>query len=109
MHPEPFLEIHPKDAAKLKIENGDWLEVRSRRGMVRLKAKVTQAITPNTLFVPMHWGSLWADLAEANALTHAESCPDSHQPELKACAVQVVPVAQVAQAELNEPVASGSL
>jgi len=112
MHPEPFLEIHPKDAAKLKIENGDWLEVRSRRGMVRLKAKVTQAITPNTLFVPMHWGALWADLAEANALTHAESCPDSRQPELKACAVQVVPVArlaQMAQAELNEPVASGSL
>jgi ferredoxin-nitrate reductase len=112
MHPEPFLEIHPKDAEKLGIENGAWLEVRSRRGMVRLKAKVTQAITPNTLFVPMHWGALWADLAEANALTHAESCPDSHQPELKACAVQVVPVArlaQMAQAELNEPVASGSL
>ncbi len=94
MHPEPFLEIHPKDAEKLKIQNGDWLEVRSRRGMARLKAKVTQAITPNTLFVPMHWGTLWAEAAEANALTHAAACPESGQPELKACAVQVVPIAQ---------------
>ncbi len=41
----------------------------------------------------MHWGALWADSAEANALTHPESCPDSLQPELKACAVQLVPVA----------------
>jgi ferredoxin-nitrate reductase len=40
----------------------------------------------------MHWGALWAEKAEANALTHPESCPDSLQPELKACAVQLVPV-----------------
>ena len=41
------------------------------------------------LFVPMHWGSLWADNAEANALTHPEAYPDSKQPELKACAVAI--------------------
>jgi len=41
----------------------------------------------------MHWGALWADQAEVNALTHAEFCPDSLQPELKACAVQLVPIA----------------
>jgi ferredoxin-nitrate reductase len=40
----------------------------------------------------MHWGALWADNAEANALTHPEACPDSLQPELKACAVQILPV-----------------
>ncbi|QYO63289.1 hypothetical protein [Leptolyngbya sp. 7M] len=43
--------------------------------------------------MPMHWGSLWADDAEVNALTHPESCPASRQPELKACAVQVKPIA----------------
>lgn len=97
MHPDPFLEIHPRDAEQLQIENGAWVEVRSRRGMARLMAKVTKAITPGTVFVPMHWGSLWAEAAEANALTHPESCPDSRQPELKACAVQVKPI--VAEAE----------
>jgi ferredoxin-nitrate reductase len=92
MHPQPFIEIHPRDAAKLEIQNQDWVEVRSRRGTARFPAFVTTAIAPGTLFVPMHWGALWADNAEANALTHPEACPDSKQPELKACAVQLVPI-----------------
>lgn len=92
MHPEPFLEIHPRDADRLSIIDGTWVNVRSRRGTAKLLAKITKAIAPGTVFVPMHWGFLWAENAEANALTHAESCPDSLQPELKACAVQVQPV-----------------
>lgn len=92
MHPNPFIEIHPRDAANLGIENNEWVEVRSRRGKARFPAKITKAITPGTVFVPMHWGALWADGAEANALTHPEACPDSLQPELKACAVQLVAV-----------------
>jgi ferredoxin-nitrate reductase len=92
MHPDPFIEIHPRDAEKLGIQDETWIEVRSRRGMARFKAQVTKAIAPGTVFVPMHWGALWADKSEANALTHPESCPDSLQPELKACAVQLSPV-----------------
>ncbi|MBE8999398.1 nitrate reductase [Nostoc sp. LEGE 12447] len=92
MHPEPFIEIHPRDAAKLGIVDNQSVQVRSRRGKAQFPAKVTKAIAPGTVFVPMHWGSLWADNAEANALTHPESCPDSLQPELKACAVQLIPI-----------------
>ncbi|MBD2201418.1 nitrate reductase [Calothrix sp. FACHB-1219] len=92
MHPDPFIEIHPRDAAKLGITDNQLLEVRSRRGKAKFPAKVTKAIAPGTVFVPMHWGVLWANEAEANALTHPESCPDSLQPELKACAVQLVPM-----------------
>ena len=93
MHPQPLIEIHPRDAQKLGIQDQEWVEVRSRRGLARFPAKVTRAIAPGTVFVPMHWGALWADQAEANALTHPEACPDSLQPELKACAVQLVPIA----------------
>ncbi|MBW4518887.1 MAG: nitrate reductase [Scytolyngbya sp. HA4215-MV1] len=92
MYPGPFVEIHPRDADRLGIQAEDWVEVRSQRGMARFPARVTAAIAPGTLFVPMHWGELWADRAEANALTHPAACPDSHQPELKACAVQLVPI-----------------
>lgn len=92
MHPHPFLEIHPRDARKLDIEEGIWVEVRSRRGQAHLPARITKAIAPGTVFVPMHWGALWADQAEANALTHPTACPESLQPELKACAVQLFPV-----------------
>ncbi|MEQ8958632.1 MAG: molybdopterin oxidoreductase family protein, partial [Coleofasciculus sp. C2-GNP5-27] len=35
MHPQPFLEIHPRDAQKLGIEDGNWVDVRSRRGKSR--------------------------------------------------------------------------
>ena len=89
MHPNPFVEIHPKDANKFGINNGDLVEVRSRRGSSKFPALVTDAIARGVLFVPMHWGTLWADNAEANALTHHEACPDSKQPELKACAVSI--------------------
>jgi ferredoxin-nitrate reductase len=104
MYPQPFLEIHPRDAEQCGIQDQDWVEVRSRRGMARFPARVTKAIAPGTLFVPMHWGELWADQAEANALTHPTACPDSSQPELKACAVQLIPVS--VETALSTPVAN---
>jgi len=110
MHPHPFIGVHPRDADTLGVQDGDRVEVRSRRGMARFPVTVTRAIAPGTVFVPMHWGYLWADQAEANALTHPESCPDSGQPELKACAVQIVPIltqsfrAEESQTEQLDPV-----
>ena len=95
MHSHPFMEIHPRDAQKLHIKEDNWVEVRSRRGVAYFPAKVTKAISPGTVFIPMHWGALWAKGAEANLLTHPEACPISLEPELKACAVQLKPLATV--------------
>lgn len=95
LHPEPLLEMNPLDAQRLQLQSGNWVEVRSRRGYVRLKLLVTQYIRKGVLFIPMHWGALWADHAECNALTHPEVCPISLQPELKACAVSVMPIAEM--------------
>jgi len=106
--PQPFLEIHPKDAQFLNIEEGEMIELRSRRGMARFAAKITKAICPGTVFAPMHWGALWAENAEANVLTHPEACPISLEPELKACAVQLIPVTEVELSVIEDsfPVAS---
>ena len=103
MHPQPFIEIHPRDAAKLDIADGDWIEIKSRRGTAKFPAKVTKAIAPKTVFVPMHWGALWADDAEANNMTHPETCPISLQPELKACAVQLLKVTSLPQPSKDLP------
>jgi ferredoxin-nitrate reductase len=103
MHPNPFLEIHPRDAEKLGIKDEDRIEVRSRRGNARFPAKITKAIAPGTVFVPMHWGALWADNAEANSLTHPEACPISLEPELKACAVQLVPISTISAQSTEKP------
>lgn len=94
MHPQPFVEIHPRDAASLGVEAGDWLELRSRRGVARVPAVITRRITPGVVFMPMHWGALWAVDAEVNHLMHPEACPDSLEPELKACAVQLQRIAK---------------
>ncbi len=104
MHPEPFVEINPKNAAKLGIVEGDLIEVRSRRGAGRFPAQITQRIPPGTVFVPIHWGALWAEDADANAMTHGIACPDSKQPELKACAVNL---ARVACAVDRQPTVTG--
>jgi ferredoxin-nitrate reductase len=92
MHPHPFLEIHPHDAENLNLSQGELVEVKSRRGMAKFPVLITSAIARGVLFAPMHWGSLWADNAEANNLTHPEVDPYSFQPELKACAVQIVKI-----------------
>ena len=97
--PQPFLEIHPRDAANLSIDENDLVEVRSRRGLACFPARITKAISPGTVFVPMHWGELWTDNGEANLLTHPESCPISHQPELKACAVKLIPAKKRVESE----------
>lgn len=90
---QPTLEVNPRDAQRMQMQSGDWVEVRSRRGFVYLPILVTQNIARGTVFMPMHWGFLWADNAEVNALTHPAVCPISLQPELKACAVQITPIA----------------
>jgi ferredoxin-nitrate reductase len=89
MYPQPFVEMHPKDAERLGVEENQWITLRSRRGSAQFPVRITTAIRPKVLFVPMHWGALWAEDSEANALTHPQACPISGQPELKACAVQV--------------------
>jgi ferredoxin-nitrate reductase len=90
---QPTLEVNPRDAQRLQLQSGDWVEVRSRRGFAYLPILVTQNISRGTVFMPMHWGFLWAENAEVNALTHPEVCPISLEPELKACAVQLTPIA----------------
>ena len=90
--PNPFLEIHPQDAQRLGIEEEQMIELQSRRGFARFPAKITKAIAPGTVFAPMHWGALWGENTEANILSHSEACPISLEPELKACAVKLIPL-----------------
>jgi len=51
--------IHPEDASRLGIADGDWTIVESRRGKIRIKAEVTPVIRRGCLYVPGGW-------AEAN-------------------------------------------
>lgn len=89
---EPFVEIHPDDAQKLGIEDGDMIKVASRRGTAMAVAKVTNRGQVGTVFMPFHWGRLSGYNKAANNLTSAAVDPISKEPELKACAVSITPV-----------------
>lgn len=92
MHlPHSFVEMNPADARRLRIQENDLVEVTSRRGQVRVKAKVTEDIKEGILFVPMHWGKvLQNDLNRANNLTNNLVDPLSGEPDFKYCAVKAV-------------------
>src|SRR6185437_277192 len=102
LNPEPFLQLHPEDAARLGVRDGDKVEIRSRRGRAVLPANVDGAVRPGVCFAPMHWADAFAPDVAVNAVTNDAVDPDSLQPEFKACAVSVTPVeTHTAPAELT--------
>ena len=88
--PQPFLQIHPNDAQIRGIQDGQLVEVCSRRGEVRVKAQITDDVRPGLCFLPMHWGKkLNSTLNRANNLTSALVDPRSKEPDFKFSAVEV--------------------
>ncbi|WP_299778576.1 nitrate reductase [uncultured Formosa sp.] len=86
----PVLEISQVDAFINKIKDGDVVEVTSAKGVVRVRAKVTDTVKKGVVFLPMHWGKqLKSDLNRANNLTHTIVDPVSKEPDFKYTRVSV--------------------
>ena len=83
IHPD-YLEIHPHDAYQLGIGEGDPVIVRSRRGEVELRAKLSAVVRPGLVFATMHSAKHLV-----NQVTHDVYDPFSKQPAYKRCAVSV--------------------
>ena len=82
------MAIHPADAERLGIAQGEAVKVTSRRGELTGRARLTDAVQPGAIFVP------FVKLAEsaANFLTHPAFDPGSKIPEYRVCAVRVEPL-----------------
>ncbi|MCZ4082869.1 molybdopterin oxidoreductase family protein [Streptomyces antarcticus] len=85
--PGPFVEIHPRLAARLGVADGTPLAVTSRRGRAVAPARITDTIRADTVFMPFHWPGE----GRANTLTNPALDPVSRMPEFKVCAVRVEP------------------
>lgn len=95
LYPEALVEIHPVDADQLALKTGDVVRVSSRRGVVVLRARVTEKTTPGVVFIPMHFAE-----AASNLLTIDVLDAQAKIPEFKACAVNI----QIAtEADLPNP------
>ncbi|MCZ0211472.1 hypothetical protein OZK63_39620, partial [Streptomyces sp. UMAF16] len=87
---ESFLEIHPDDASQRNIKENDLVEINSKNGQVRVKARISSNIKQGVVFLPMHWGKiLKSDLNRANNLTNNLVDPKSKEPDFKYTAVQI--------------------
>ena len=87
--PTAFVEIHPAMARDLGIEEGELVEVVTRRGRASCRARVTGTIRLDTLFMPFHF----AGSGRANILTNDAVDPVSKIPEFKIAAARVERIA----------------
>jgi assimilatory nitrate reductase catalytic subunit len=95
--PEPAIEMHAQDLARLKLADGDLVHVSSRRGSIVLPVQASEQVSPAQAFIAMHWGDEFISgqtggtpMRGVNALTTSAFCPRSKQPELKHAAIKVL-------------------
>ncbi len=82
--PEGLLEIHPQDALRLDVQEGDRVKVQSRRGEITAKTQLTERVEPGVVFMPFHFAE-----SSANVLTNPAHDPIAKIPEFKVCAVRI--------------------
>jgi formate dehydrogenase alpha subunit len=81
-----YVEIHPADAKQLNINDGDRVQVATRRGSVATVAKVADVIEKGWVFMPFHFCE-----GPANMLTNDALDPIAKIPEFKVCAAKIIP------------------
>ena len=86
IRPGPVVDMHPADLEALGAEDGELVEVASRRGSIVLPAASSDRMLRGAVFIPFHFRE-----AAANLLTIDELDPAGKIPEYKFCAVRVSP------------------
>ncbi len=81
---EELVEMNARDAKALGIADGDIVRVKSRRGEVTARARVTQDSAPGEISMTFHFSE-----SPTNALTNPALDPVAKIPEYKVCAVRV--------------------
>ncbi|OJX70485.1 nitrate reductase [Magnetospirillum sp. 64-120] len=86
---EPLLDIHPDDAAKAGVVDGQLASIRSRLGRMVARARVTTEQSPGQVFLPMHWNDCYSAEGVVGRILPAHTDLLSGQPESKHAAVKV--------------------
>ncbi|WP_349432158.1 molybdopterin-dependent oxidoreductase [Methylomarinum sp. Ch1-1] len=89
--PEPFVEIHPKDADRADVVDGGLALLESRWGSMLGRVHVTSKQKMGCLFAPMHWTEQLSRCGRVGATVNPVVDPYSGQPESKHTPVRVSP------------------
>ena len=90
--PEPVLLMAADDMQRRFLQDGDLVQVKSRRGAQLLPVQAGDEMRSGQVYIPMHWGDEYVggrDAFGVNGLTSPAFDPVSKQPELKHAAVSV--------------------
>jgi formate dehydrogenase alpha subunit len=82
--PENFVEMASEDARRFGIEDGNLINIVSRRGKISARANVSEKGVAGTVFIPFHFAE-----SAVNLLTNAALDPVAKIPEYKVCAVRI--------------------
>ena len=85
---EPYIELHPVLGSRIGVADGARVRLTSSRGRVEATARWTDAVRPDTVFMPFHWSGI----GSVNQVTTDATDPISGMPEFKVCAVDLTPV-----------------
>ncbi|TAM16286.1 MAG: nitrate reductase [Rhodanobacter sp.] len=88
---EPFVDMHPHDALRSGVREGELAHVVSRWGAMVARVRHGGGIPAGQVFVPIHWNDQFASDARVGALVSPMVDPVSGQPEFKHTPVQVEP------------------
>jgi len=81
---EETADVSPEDARAMEIADGEMVRVKSRRGEVRVKARITDQVPRGMVWMAFHFRD-----ACANWLTNPAFDPVCRTAEYKACAVRI--------------------
>ncbi|WP_039010948.1 nitrate reductase [Pseudomonas brassicacearum] len=88
---EAVLSLHPDELQRHRLQAGDLVSLKSRRGSVIVAVDSDDSVRPGQAFLPMHWGDRFLK-GGVNTLTQPAFDPLSKQPELKHSGVRLEPV-----------------
>ena len=97
LHNGETLDISPEDASGLGLDDGQVVDIVSRRGRVTAPARIDSALRAGMVFMTLHF----PDQVPTNQLTIDESDPKSGTAEFKACAVRIEPVGSRRPSEVS--------
>ncbi|MYC05747.1 MAG: formate dehydrogenase subunit alpha [Chloroflexi bacterium] len=88
--PELQISMSADDGAKFEVSDGEWIRLKSRRGVLEGRANYTDKMRQGEVFVPF----VKLQQHAANFLTSDALDPYSGIPEYKVCAVRIEKVAE---------------
>jgi len=89
---EPFVQVHPNDAAKYQLINGDLAKVTTMHGEMNARIEVTDTQRKGEIFIPIHWTEQMSKRGRVGALVNPFTDPTSGQPEFKHTPAYIEPL-----------------